>query len=127
MLSAAGCMLLIGCLNVANLLVARGAARQKEVAIRSALGAQRSTLIRGQLTESLLICFAGGLTGLLLSLGATRWLALHWKDLPSAQSIRMDAVVLGFVCALVFGATLLAGVLPALSSTGKRVFALLQA
>src|ERR1700741_3450848 len=56
MLSAVGCMLLIGCLNVANLLVARGAARQKEVAIRSALGAQRSPLIREQLMESLLIC-----------------------------------------------------------------------
>ncbi len=60
MLSAAGCMLLIGCLNVANLLVARGAARQKEVAIRSALGAQRATLIREQIAESVLICVAGG-------------------------------------------------------------------
>ena len=67
MLSAVGCMLLIGCLNVANLLVARGAARQKEVAIRSALGAQRATLIREQLTESVLICAAGGLGGILLS------------------------------------------------------------
>ena len=56
-------MLLIGCLNVANLLVARGAARQKEVAIRSAMGAQRFTLVREQLTESLLICFAGGASG----------------------------------------------------------------
>src|SRR6185437_9491059 len=70
MLSAAGCMLLIGCLNVANLLVARGAARQKEVAIRSALGAQRATLIRGQIAETVLICAAGGVGGILLSLGA---------------------------------------------------------
>ena len=67
MMSAVGCMLLIGCLNVANLLVARGAARQKEVAIRSALGAQRATLIREQLIESVLICAAGGLGGILLS------------------------------------------------------------
>ena len=60
LLCAAGCMLLIGCLNVANLLVARSAARQKETAIRSALGAQRGTLIRIQLMESLLISLAGG-------------------------------------------------------------------
>jgi predicted permease len=118
---------LIGCLNVANLLVARGAARQKEVAIRGALGAQRATLIREQLTESLLICLAGGTLGLLLSIAATQWVAAHWKDLPSAQSIRIDGTVLAFVSALVFVATLVAGVLPALSSTGKRVFVILQA
>jgi putative ABC transport system permease protein len=127
LMCAVACMLLIGCLNVANLLVARGAARQKEVAIRGALGAQRTTLIREQLTESLLICLAGGAAGLLLSMAATQWLAVHWKDLPSAQSIRVDGTVLAFVSALVFAATLLAGVLPALSSTGKRVFAVLQA
>jgi MacB-like periplasmic core domain len=78
MLSAVGCMLLIGCLNVSNLLVARGAARQKEVAIRSALGAQRATLIREQLIESVLICAAGGLGGILLSVLATRFLAHAW-------------------------------------------------
>jgi predicted permease len=127
LMCAVACMLFIGCLNVANLLVARGAARQKEVAIRSALGAQRLTLVREQLTESLLICLAGGATGVLLSLTATRWLAHAWKDLPSAQGIHVDGVVLSFASGLVFAAALLAGLLPAISSTGKTVFSALQA
>ncbi|MFZ0745838.1 MAG: ABC transporter permease [Terracidiphilus sp.] len=126
LMCAVGCMLLIGCLNVANLLVARGAARQKEVAIRSAMGAQRFTLVREQLTESLLICFAGGALGVLLSLAATRWLASAWKDLPTAQGVHVDGAVLGFACALVIAAALLAGLLPAISSTGKAVFGALQ-
>ena len=126
LMSAVACMLFIGCLNVANLLVARGAARQKEVAIRSALGAQRLTLVREQLTESLLICFVGGAAGVMLSLTATRWLAHAWKDLPSAQGIHVDNVVLAFACGLVFASALLAGLLPAVSSTGKAVFATLQ-
>jgi predicted permease len=127
LMCSVGCMLLIGCLNVANLLVARGAVRQKEVAIRGALGAQRLTLIRGQLTESLLICLAGGGGAVLLSLAATNWMASTWKDLPNAVGIHADGVVLGFACALVFSAALLAGLLPAISSTGKAVFASLQA
>jgi predicted permease len=127
LMCAVGCMLLIGCLNVANLLVARGAARQKEVAIRGALGAKRSTLIRQQLTESLLICLIGGVAGVLLSLAATRWLATSWKQLPSSEIIHVDGAVLVFSCGLVIVAALLAGLLPALSSTGKAVFAGLQA
>ena len=126
LLCAAGCMLLIGCLNVANLLVARGSTRQREIAIRGALGAQRWTLIRAQMAESLLICLTGGGGGVLLSLAATQWLASAWKDLPSAESIHVDGIVLGFACALVFVATLLAGLLPAVSSTGKAAFAALQ-
>src|SRR5580698_323673 len=126
MLSAVGCMLLIGCLNVANLLVARGAARQKEVAIRSALGAQRATLIREQIAESVLICAAGGVGGILLSLGATEWLAKAWKDLPTAQSIHIDGAVIAFACALMFAAALIAGLLPALSTTGKSMLKALQ-
>jgi predicted permease len=126
MLSAVGCMLLIGCLNVANLLVARGAARQKEVAIRTALGAQRATLIREQMAESVLICAAGGVGGILLSLGATEWLAKTWKDLPTAQSIHMDGAVIAFACALMLAAALIAGLLPALSTTGKSMMKALQ-
>lgn len=126
MLCAVGCMLLIGCLNISNLLVARGAARQKEVAIRSALGAQRSTLIREQLTESLLICAAGGVGGIVLSVSATRLLARAWKDLPTAQGIHIDGTVIAFACVLMFLAALVAGLLPALTTTGKTMMKALQ-
>ena len=126
MMSAVGCLLLIGCLNIANLLVARGATRQKEVAIRTALGAQRATLIREQLTESVLICTAGGLGGILLSIVATRSLASAWKDLPTAQGIHIDGAVIAFACALMFVAALVAGLLPALSTTSKTMMKALQ-
>jgi predicted permease len=123
LLCAVGCMLLIGCLNVANLMVARSAARQREIAICSALGAKRITLIRIQLIESLLISMAGGITGVMLSLAATNWLVGIWKDLPTAQNVHPDGVVLAVACALIFGAALLAGLLPAISSTSKSAIA----
>jgi putative ABC transport system permease protein len=127
LMSAVLCMLFIGCLNVANLLVARGAVRQKDVAIRSALGAQRFTLIREQLMEILVISFAGGVLGVLLSLAATQWMIRSWKDLPSAEQIRVDGAVLGFACALVLVAAFVAGLLPAISSTSKATLQALQA
>jgi predicted permease len=127
LLCAVACMLLIGCLNVANLMVARSAARQKEIAIRSALGARRITLIRVQLMETFLVAIAGGAAGVLLSLAATQWLVATWKDLPSAQNIHADGVVLAFACALIIAAALLAGLLPAISSTSKSAIAALQA
>ena len=74
-----------------------------------------------------MICLAGGGSGVLLSLAATKWLASAWQDLPSAEVIRVDGVVLGFACALVFLAALLAALLPAISSTGKAALAALQA
>ena len=127
LLGAVGCLLLIGCLNVANLLVARSAARQREIEIRSALGARRTTLIREQLMETLLVSIAGGVTGVLLSLAATNWLVSTWMDLPNVQSIRADGAVLVFACVLVFASALLAGLLPAISSTSKGAIAALQA
>jgi predicted permease len=120
------CMLLIACLNVSNLLVARGAARRKEVAIRGALGGSRRKLIQEQMTESLLISISGGILGLLLSLLATKWLATNWSDLPRADAIRVDGTVLSFSVAVVFLSALLAGLLPAISSTGKNLLGTLQ-
>jgi predicted permease len=119
LLGAVGCMLLIACLNLANLLVARSVTRRREVAVRGALGGSRVVLICEQMTESLLICLAGGGLGLLLSLASTYWLAAHWRNLPRAESVHVDGWVLTFTLALVFAAALLAGLVPAISSTGK--------
>jgi len=126
LLCAVGCVLLIACLNISNLLVARSAARRKEVAIRGSLGGSRFALIREQMTESLLICAAGGGLGLLLSLGSTRWLAANWRNLPRAESVHVDAWVFTFAAALVLITGLLAGLVPAVTSTGKGLLTGLQ-
>jgi predicted permease len=123
---AVGCMLLIGCLNVSNLLVARAAARQKETAIRGALGAGRSALIREQMTETLIICAAGGGLGLLLAVVGTRWLTSQWHALPRADAIHVDGAVLLFTASVVCLSALLAGLLPALSATSKSMASSLQ-
>ncbi|HEX3986833.1 MAG TPA: ABC transporter permease [Acidobacteriaceae bacterium] len=126
LLCAVGCMLLIACLNVSNLLVARAAARRKEFAIRGSLGGGRLALIREQMTESLLICAAGGGLGLLLSLASTHWLAGNWRNLPRADSVDVDGWVFIFAAGLVLITGLLAGLLPAVTSTGKGLLTALQ-
>ena len=126
LMCAVGCMLLIACLNVSNLLVARSASRRKELAVRGALGGSRLMLIGEQMAESLLICAAGGTLGVLLSFLATHWLADHWSDLPRADAIHLDGTVLAFALGLVFLTALMAGLLPAISSTGAGIFAGLQ-
>jgi len=126
LLGAVGCMLLIACLNLSNLLVARAAVRRKEVAIRGALGGSRLTLIREQLTESLLICVIGGAFGIILSLSATRWLATHWHNLPRAEAVHVDGWVLTFSAGLIVFTALLAGLIPAFSSTGKGLLSALH-
>jgi predicted permease len=126
LMCSVGCMLLIACLNVSNLLVARGAARRKEVAIRGALGGSRWKLIQEQMTESLLISAAGGAVGWGLSVLATKWLATHWSDLPRADAIRVDGAVSAFAIAVVLLTALFAGLAPAISSTSKGLLGALQ-
>ena len=121
MMAAVACMLLIGCLNVSNLLVARGAARQKEMAIRGALGAGRFALLREQMTETVILCACGGAIGLLLALAGTAWLKLHWRGLPRAASIHVDGAIVLFTFGVIGVTAILAGLLPALSSTQRGI------
>lgn len=121
MMSAVACMLLIGCLNVSNLLVARGAARQKEMAIRGALGAGRLALLREQMTETALLCAGGGVIGLLLAMAGAAYLKLHWRGLPRADSIHVDGAIVLFTFGVMGLTAILAGLLPALSSTQRGI------
>jgi len=108
MFGAVGLVLLIACANVANLLLARVAARQKEVAIRTALGASRGRIVMQFLIESLLLSLAGGAVGLLLaSWGVSMLVAYGPSDVPRLQEVGLDRYVLGFT----FGATVLTGLL----------------
>jgi predicted permease len=126
LMAAVSCMLLIACLNVSNLQVARGAARRREVAIRGALGGSRLKLIREQMAESFLIAILGAGLGLLLSFAATRWLASHWTDLPRGDAVVIDGWVLVFAGAIAIVSALLAGLVPAISSTGRHLLSTLQ-
>ena len=126
LMGAVGCLLLIACLNLSNLLVARAAARRKEIAIRTALGSSRARLCREQLTESLLICVAGGAVGLVLAVWATRWLTTRWVDMPRAEAVHPDGVVVAFAVGITLVTGILSGLLPALSATGRGVLSALQ-
>ncbi|HEX4021423.1 MAG TPA: ABC transporter permease [Acidobacteriaceae bacterium] len=126
LLAAVGCVLLIACLNVANLLVARTAARRKEVAIRAALGGTRWRLLREQLTESLLLCGAGGLLGVFLAVGAVHWLKITRENLPRANAIHIDLPVLLFAVGITLLCGIFAGIVPALSAANKKILSALQ-
>jgi predicted permease len=126
LLSAVVCLLFIASLNLSNLLVARSAARRREMAIRTALGSSRLCLIRQQLTESLLICLGGGIVGLLFANGGTRWLTSHWDGLPRAYNVHLDGIAVAFALGVTATAGVLAGLLPAISASGGSILSALQ-
>ncbi len=115
MLGAVGLVLLIACANVANLLLSRAMARQKEVAIRSALGASRARLLRQLLTESLLLSLSGAALGLLLAWGiVTLFSGAKNYSLPQFNTIQVNGTVLAFTFALAIATGMLFGAFPAL-------------
>jgi putative ABC transport system permease protein len=126
LLAATGCVLLIACLNVANLLVARAAARRKELAIRAALGGSRLRLLGERLTESLLLTATGGAAGVALAYGAIQWLVHIRQNFDRVEAIHIDGTVLAFAVGLVVLCALFTGVIASLGATGGKLFAALQ-
>jgi len=117
LLAAAAFVLLIACANVANLTLSRMAKRERELAVRSALGAGRSRLLRQLLTESFLMAFAGGMLGLLLAYGSLQLLTDFVGRLsPRAREIHIDSQVLLFALAAALGTSIVFGTLSALFS-----------
>ncbi len=111
-------VLLIACANVANLLLVRGAARERELAVRAALGGQRSALLRQLMVESLVLALGGALLGLGLAWGGIRvLLALGPEDLPRLAAVGLDLAVLGFALGAALVAALLFGIVPALKAS----------
>jgi putative ABC transport system permease protein len=115
LLAATGCLLLIACMNVANLLVARAVARRKEQAIRTAMGGGRLRLLRERLMESMLLSAFGGAFGLALAYAALQWLVQSRDDMPRIENIHIDSTVAVFTVAVIALCALFAGLISSLT------------
>ena len=126
--SAVGAVLLIACVNLANLQLARAVSAERETAVRAALGASKGQLVRSRLTESMLLALAGGAAGVALAFTGVRLLlALVPANLPRLNEVQVNAPVLLFAAGLSITATLVSGVLPALRSLRADPQSALQA
>jgi putative ABC transport system permease protein len=117
LLGAVAFVLLIACANVANLLMTRSTGRQKEIAIRTALGAGRLRIVRQLLTESLLLAIAGGMAGLLLAIWGTALIISYLPEgIPRISEVSVDGSVLAFTLGAIAVTGVLFGMVPALQS-----------
>ena len=126
LLAATGCLLLIACLNVASLLVARGVARRREFAIRAALGGSRWRLLAGRLTESFLVSAAGAAAGLMLAYAMIQWFVVTRPDMSRVGAIHMDGMVVAFVLGLILVCGIFAGATSSLSIRGNPVLSAIR-
>src|SRR6185437_3545575 len=119
---AVACLLLIACANVANLMLARATIRAKEVAVRSAIGASRSSILRQVLTESVILALAGGVAGLLLAAwGSDLLLSIAPRALPHVHEIGLDWRVVAFTALVAIVTGLFFGIAPALQLSGTEL------
>lgn len=124
--AATGCVLLIACLNVASLLVARTAARRREMAVRTALGGGRMRLLRERVLESLMLSAAGGLLGSILASAALRWLQHARPDMRRIDGIHLDWTLAAFTVAAVALCALFSGLISGLSIDSRKILSALQ-
>jgi len=126
LLEATCCLLLIACLNVANLLVARAEARRNELAIRTALGGSWLRLMRERMMECLMLSAGGGALGCLLAFAALTWLTQTRHDMSRVESIHMDGVEAAFTVGVIVLCAVFSGLIAAFSSSDKQVLSALH-